>query len=202
MRDRKTESRVFFDELSPKYDHHFYGRHGRAQYRRVVAIVGAWSYSSVLDVGCGVGTMLKMLELPTVKLAGVDISGGMIDQAKKRLGEEADLRVGDSENLPWDARRFDLVVCTDSFHHYPNPGKALSEMRRVLKPGGHVVIADVWVPFPLRQLGNWMTKFGREGDVRVYAESELKKLSQDAGFIEFKRSFVSFSAIVVQAQAK
>ncbi len=70
-----------------------------------------------------------------------------------------------------------------------------------MKPEDHVVFADVQVLFPLRQVGNWMTKFGGEGDVRVYSESELERLSQDAGFIEFSRSFVRFSAIVVQARA-
>ena len=108
----------------------------------------------------------------------------MIQEAKRRLGKAADLKVADSEHLPWKARSFDLVVTTDSIHHWPNPTAAFVEIKRVLKRGGHVVIADVWAPSPLRQLGNVVTRFSREGDVRVYSEAEFTHLLKKAGFTE------------------
>ena len=199
MHDRKRESQKTFDKLAPRYDQHFYGSHGRQQYQRVLAAASTWKFDSVLDVGCGTANLLSLLKRPNLKLAGADLSPGMIEEAKKRLGDGADLRVADSENLPWGAGSFDMVVNTDSFHHYPDPMKALSEMRRVLKGEGHVVIADVWAPTPLRQLGNLVARYGKEGDVRVYSEAEFRRMLMQVGFTRVTRSVNTFSAIVIHA---
>ena len=79
------------------------------------------------------------------------------------MGKIADLKVADSAKLPWKAGNFDLVVTTDSFHHWPDPWKALLEAKRVLKKGGHLILADVWAPSPLRQLGNLLARFKQRG---------------------------------------
>jgi ubiquinone/menaquinone biosynthesis C-methylase UbiE len=68
-----------------------------------------------------------------IKLYGLGISEKMIEIAKKNLGNKAELRVGDSEYMPWEDDSFDVIVCNASFHHYPNPKKVLLEMKRVLK---------------------------------------------------------------------
>lgn len=201
MRDFRADSRKFFNKLAPHYDRHYYGTHGRQQYQRVVNVARAWKFASVLDVGCGTGGLLASMKRPSLKRAGADLSPGMIEEAKKRLGKTADLRVADSERLPWRAGSFDLVVTTDSIHHWPNPKKAFSEIKRVLKKGGHVVIADVFAPAPVRQLGNWVAQFGKEGDVKVYSEAELKRMLGEAGFVEIKRDHLSFMAIVMHAKA-
>lgn len=201
MTDYKAASREYFDNLAPRYDAHYYGRHGRQQYQRVLEISERWKFSSVLDVGCGAGSLLDALKRPRMKLAGADISPGMIAEATKRLGRAADLRVADSEKLPWKAGSFDLVVTTDSLHHWPDPRKAFSEMKRVLKKGGHVVVADVSAPPVLRQIGNWVAKFGKEGDVAVYSLAELERMLLGAGFVDVRKEHLSFMAIVVSAVA-
>jgi ubiquinone/menaquinone biosynthesis C-methylase UbiE len=202
VRDYKAASRNFFDKLAPQYDRHYYGTHGRQQYQRVVDVARSWKFASVLDVGCGTGSLLASLRRPRLKLAGADLSPVMMTEAKKRLGKTADLRVADSENLPWKAGTFDLVVTTDSIHHWPNPTKAFSEIKRVLKKGGHVVIADVYAPAPLRQLGNWIARFGKEGDVKVYSEAEFERMLSDAGFADIRRDHLSFMAIVIHAKVE
>ena len=199
MHDRKTESKETFDRLAPRYDRHFYGSHGRRQYQRVIAASSAWHFASVLDVGCGTGNLLSLFRGRNITLAGSDLSPGMVAEAVRRLGGDADVRVADSESLPWDAGSFDLVVSTDSFHHYPRPLQALSEMRRVLRRNGHLVLADVWAPFPIRQLGNLAARFGRDGDVRVYSDMELTLMMRETGFEEIKRVANTFSAIVMAA---
>jgi ubiquinone/menaquinone biosynthesis C-methylase UbiE len=200
MRDLKASSREFFNRLAPRYEQHYYGTHGRLQYQRVIEVVQAWKFASVLDVGCGTGGLLASLKRPRLKLAGVDLSPGMIAEAKKRLGKTADLRVADSARLPWKARTFDLVITTDSIHHWTEPTEAFTEIRRVLTKGGHVVIADVYAPAPLRQFGNWMARFGREGDVKVYSEAELTHMLREAGFAGIAREHLSFMAIVMSAK--
>jgi ubiquinone/menaquinone biosynthesis C-methylase UbiE len=200
MRDHKADSRKYFDKLAPRYDAHYYGRHGRQQYERIVVAVKNWAFTSVLDVGCGTGRLLAQLKRPRARLAGADISPQMISEAKKRLGKNADLRVADSEKLPWKTERFDLVVTTDSLHHWPDPLQAFSEMRRVLRKGGHVVVADVTAPSILKQVSNWIAQFGKEGDVRVYSPAEIEQMLKEAGFAAIKRNHVSAMAVVVSAK--
>ncbi len=200
MRDSKADSRKYFDKPAPRYDQHSYGRHGREQYERVVEAARGWKFSSVLDVGCGTGSLLALLKRPRVRLAGADISPAMIEEAKRRLGKDADLKVADSEKLPWKTGSFDFVVTTDSLHHWPHPLQAFSEMKRVLKKGAHVVVADVTAPPVLRHVSNWIAQFGREGDVRVYSEAELEQMLKEVGFVEIKREHLSFLAVVVSAK--
>ena len=199
IRDRKIDSRDYFDRLASHYDRHYYGRHGRDQYQRVAAAAKGWEFSSVLDVGCGTGALLARLEGPHVKAAGADLSPQMIAEARKRLGKTADLRVADSETLPWEAGSFDLVVTTDSLHHWPNPLRAFTEMHRVLKKGGHVVVADVTAPALIRHLSNWFVQYGKEGDVKVYSAAELEVMLREAGFVTTTLEHLSFMAVVVSA---
>lgn len=197
MKDYKAESRTYFDKLAARYDRHYYGRHGRQQYRRVVAAAKGWKFASVLDVGCGTGGLLAALKRPRVRLAGADISPRMIAEAKKRLGKTADLRVADSEKLPWKAGSFDLVVTTDSLHHWPRPLQAFSEMKRVLKKGGHVVVADVTAPPVLKPVSNWIAQLGKEGDVRVYSAGELELMLREVGFADINRERTGAMSVVV-----
>jgi ubiquinone/menaquinone biosynthesis C-methylase UbiE len=105
------------------------------------------------------------------RLFGVDLSEKMIQVAEAKLGKMADLRVSDSEKLPFPSGAFDLVMCTYSFHHYPNPGAVLSEMRRVLAPGGRLILADPTTAIPLvRQLANFVHLFTKDGTVRIYSK--------------------------------
>ncbi len=199
-RHYKDASRSYFDKLALSYDRHYYGTHGRQQYQRVLEVTRGWTFASVLDVGCGTGGLLSALKRPRLKLAGADLSPGMITEAKKRLGKAADLRIADAERLPWNADSFDLVVTTDSIHHWPGPQKAFSEIRRVLKQGGHLVLADVYAPFPFRQLGNLVARFGNEGDVKVYSETEFELMLRGAVFAEITCDHRSFMAIVLHAK--
>jgi ubiquinone/menaquinone biosynthesis C-methylase UbiE len=106
----------------------------------------------------------------------------MIKQAKATLGGKVDLKVADSETLPWESGTFDAITCTDSFHHYPSPEKVLQGMRRVLKPNGHLVIADPWVPQPFRWTLNLLFTLGKSGDVKLYSMKEWKLLMEASGF--------------------
>ena len=80
------------------------------------------------------------------KRQGIDLSSQMIEKAKHQLKNKATLVVGDSENLPFFDQTFDIVYCNDSFHHYPNPQKAIAEIYRVLKIGGTLIIGDTYLP--------------------------------------------------------
>jgi ubiquinone/menaquinone biosynthesis C-methylase UbiE len=105
---------------------------------------------SVLDVGCGTGTLAiaaKRRVGPAGTVYGIDASPEMIARASKKTkkaGVEVILQTGLAESLPFPDARFDVVLSTVMLHHLPRKARqqGLREMRRVLKPGGRVLAVD------------------------------------------------------------
>jgi ubiquinone/menaquinone biosynthesis C-methylase UbiE len=104
---------------------------------------------SVLDVACGSGTLAIDIknERPKARVSGVDGDGKILARARAKADEagvSVDFRYGLSNELPYDARSFDVVVSTLFFHHLTDEAKAdtAEEIRRVLRLGGRVLIAD------------------------------------------------------------
>jgi SAM-dependent methyltransferase len=96
----------------------------------------------VLDIGCGVGTFLRLVADRGAEAFGLDASEALIELARQRV-PEADLRVGDMEALPYETDTFDLVTGFTSFFFANDMVAALREAGRVAKPGVPVVI-QVW----------------------------------------------------------
>jgi len=96
----------------------------------------------VLDIGCGAGAFLRLVEAGGGEPHGIDASDELVAFARKRLGN-ADLRVGDMECLPWGDDTFDLVTGFNSFFFADDMVAALREAGRVAKPAAPVVI-QVW----------------------------------------------------------
>jgi len=140
--------------------------------------------ASVLDVGCGTGALLEavLVARPDVRALGIDLSSGMIAVAKDRLGDRAELGVADAEDLPLADGTVDLVLCVDSFHHYPAPATALSEMHRVTRAGGALILGDWYVGRVFRGVMNRLLPRVPSGDVRIYTPAELGGLAAAAGY--------------------
>lgn len=178
----KARSKAAFDEQAPIYDEGMQGDHARALYPCILeearrAMEGI-PVPSVLDVGCGTGMLSERLlgAFPSCRLAGVDLSPAMVERARARLAGRAEVREADAERLPFHDGAFDLVVCNDSFHHYPDPDRAAFQMWRVLRKGGELVLGDVWQPAPARAVMNAWMPLAHEGDVRIYSETELRAI--------------------------
>jgi ubiquinone/menaquinone biosynthesis C-methylase UbiE len=118
------------------------------------------------------------------------------------MGNYAELNVADSESLPWGDNSFDIIVCTLSFHHYPNPEKSLNEMKRVLSKNGHIIIAEAWLPAIFRDLANLFmkSKFNKTGDVKVYSKSEWLNMLRSAGFNNIDFEKVSSVFLIITAE--
>ena len=115
----------------------------------------------ILDVATGTGDFaFEALQiLRPEKITGVDISQGMLDMAKEKINkrglqEKFEVRLGDSEKLLFDNDTFDAVTVAYGVRNFENLEKGLSDMLRVLKPGGKVVILEFSKPknFPIKQL--------------------------------------------------
>jgi ubiquinone/menaquinone biosynthesis C-methylase UbiE len=97
-----------------------------------------------LEVAIGTGLNITHYTADT-RLSGIDLSPEMLDLARARgreLNRQIDLRVGDAHELPYPDRSFDAVVCTYSLCNIPDHGLALSEMKRVLRSGGKLILVD------------------------------------------------------------
>jgi ubiquinone/menaquinone biosynthesis C-methylase UbiE len=107
--------------------------------------------SKVLDAGCGTGEMAARLAERGYEVWGVDIAEPMVRYASYHH-KSGRFRVGDVERIPFDDNTFDAVVCLGVIEYLANDEQALSEIRRVLKPGGSAVVATPSAVSPLQHM--------------------------------------------------
>jgi SAM-dependent methyltransferase len=112
----------------------------------------------------------------------VDLSADMIRSAAELATSVENVRflITDSDQLPFDDGAFTAVLCSNSFHHYPDPSRAVREMARVLASDGRLVIGDACADLP-RAHRRCRPPPDRTGHVRLYRSSELGSFLQRAG---------------------
>jgi ArsR family transcriptional regulator len=97
------------------------------------------------DLGCGTGQVTAAIAPFVARVIAVDGSAAMLQAARKRLhrADHVDLRRGELEALPIDDARLDAATLMLVLHHVPDPARALSDVARVLKPGGRLLVVDM-----------------------------------------------------------
>ena len=122
----------------------------------------------VLEVSFGTGWLLTRYA-GAVEAHGIELNAAMLEVARRNLsraGVHAELRQGNVEALPHPDGCFDTVVNTMAFTGYPDAARAMSELRRVLRPGGRLVMVDVNYPSDGNRLGTLLVEaWKRAGDV-------------------------------------
>ena len=115
-----------------------------AYYERpaMLRLAGDVAGRRILDAGCGSGPLSAALRAQGADVTGLDASAAMVDLARQRLGEDADLHVADlGAPLPFADAEFDDVVASLVLHYLEDWAGPLSELRRVLKPGGRLMVS-------------------------------------------------------------
>ncbi len=137
--------RDYFESRAPGWDSRM-PAHLDETLRQLVAVFAAefGAAQAILEIGTGTGALIPCLleRAPAARLVSLDLARAMLRQASQRC-PGARLVQGDVHTLPFSsaaARSFDLVVCHNSFPHFADKPRALAEMRRVLRPGGQVLI--------------------------------------------------------------
>jgi SAM-dependent methyltransferase len=106
---------------------------------------GVVAGSRLLDVGCGSGLALSMAAERGARVSGIDIAPTLLAVARRRV-PDADLREGGLDALPFPDRSFEAVLAINALQFAADPGRALGEIHRVLRPGGRLAIGGFAAP--------------------------------------------------------
>lgn len=166
---KKQQVADMFDNISHKYDflNHFLSLGIDIRWRKkAIKLLKEIEPKQILDIATGTGDFaIESLKLNPDHVIGVDISEGMLNVGreklkKRKLDDKITLTSGDSENLPFEDNKFDAIIVAFGVRNFENLEKGLSEMFRVLRPGGKVVVLEFSKPkrFPFKQLYNFYFK--------------------------------------------
>ncbi len=167
---RKEQVTRMFDNISGNYD--FMNRIMTfgidVKWRKkVVKMIAETKARKILDIATGTGDFAVMLaQIKPDKIVGLDISQGMLEVGKKKVKEKGlehliEMVWGDSENLPFENDSFDAVTVGFGVRNFENLDKGLSEIYRVLRPGGVFVVLETSQPeaFPFKQIYRFHAKY-------------------------------------------
>ena len=113
----------------------------------------------VLDVGCGTGIYLKLYQTAGCSVSGIDLSPSMLHVARNRLGDSANLYLADASSMPYQDRKFDLIIMSTVLHEMPSGVRAavIGESKRTCKENGRILLID-FHPGPIQPLKGWINK--------------------------------------------
>jgi len=191
LRKRKDKLRSYFDELAGRFGRNYVP--GRSWKGLAEMLIRLLPPLVIADLGAGEGTLSLMLAQRAERVIAVDSSQKMVEYgaevARNHGVKNLEYRLGDLEELPLEDGAVDLALLHQSLHHALHPAKAVEEARRILKPGGRIVIldllkhgfdqardmyADVWLGFSQVELSNLLraARFRRVDVSVVHREEE------------------------------
>ena len=179
-----------FTQVAERYESDHAGIYEmcKKDYPEILEELEKESFSDLLDAGCGPAPMISLLaeKYPDRHYTGLDLTQAMIEQAKAKHIANAEFVVGDCENFPFEENSFDAIICSNSFHHYPDPQGFFDSVKRCLRPGGRLILRDVtsenkllvWlmdhIELPLANLCG-------HGDVRTTTKETVTECCRKAG---------------------
>ncbi len=159
----------------------------RKDYPDILAELEKEEFTDILDAGCGTGAVISLLaeKYPEKHYMGIDLSPKMIEVASTKKVKNAEFICGDCENLPFEDNSFDAITCSMSFHHYPHPVDFFRSCKRVLRPGGRLIIRDMTAnPILLRLINSVeipLIHLLGKGDVACYGKKDFERFCQESG---------------------
>lgn len=167
---KKEQVAEMFNNISKKYDllNHVLSLGIDITWRKkAIKMLKKDQPKLILDIATGTGDFaIEALALNPDKVIGVDISEGMLAEGRKKLkkrklDDRIELQLGDSEKLLFEENKFDAVIVSFGVRNFETLEKGLSDMYRVLKPGGKTVIVEFSKPkkFPMKQAYNVYFKY-------------------------------------------
>lgn len=175
---KRSRGLPLFNRFSPWYDR-FMERWGLYHVAAIQQVLKPQNpNSSLLDVGGGTGYLASCVTERYARVVVADLSPGMLSVARGRRLETVE---ASALALPFEAEEFDAVLCTDALHHIKQVERAISEMCRVLKPEGVLVIHEFHVTGWRGRLFYWFEKLFVDDSVFV-TPAEIQELLAKKGF--------------------
>jgi demethylmenaquinone methyltransferase/2-methoxy-6-polyprenyl-1,4-benzoquinol methylase len=230
-KSKKEEVAEMFNNISNKYDflNHFLSLGiDKIWRKKAVKMLREIKPTRILDIATGTGDFaLESLALSPSEVVGIDISEGMLEKGREKMKKRKvdniiSMRLGDSEDLPFEDNYFDALTVGFGVRNFENLEKGLAEMLRVVRSGGKLIILEFSKPkkFPVKQYYAFHSKyvipfFGKRisKDEKAYAylpesvaafpegknfEAILKKL----GYVDVKSTLVSGGIATIYSALK
>ena len=166
---KKEQVAAMFDNIAPKYDFLnqllSLGIH-KGWRKKAINLLRAQQPKSILDIATGTADFaIEAIKLNPAKVIGVDISEGMLKLGREKIDKlelqnRIELKTGDSESLPFSENSFDAITVGFGVRNFENLEKGITDIYRVLNPGGMLVILEFSKPthFPVKQVYNFYFK--------------------------------------------
>ncbi len=173
LEERRNKSQNFFDKVAGKY--HKIAEIGGGLEGLVKGFSALISFESMVDIGAGEGETSLMLAHNCKKVIAVDLNQKMLDIISQKASTKGisslETRIGDINKLPLEDNEVHFALMSQVLHHSAHPQKAITEMMRVIKPGGHFMIldlmshdqewvhdqlGDLWLGFDVDRLKEWL----------------------------------------------
>ncbi len=169
-RSKKEEVAEMFNNISGRYDflNHFLSLGiDKIWRKKAVKMLKEIDPKRILDIATGTGDFaIESLKLNPDEIVGMDISEGMLQvgrekMVKRKVDHIISMRLGDSEDLPFEDNYFDALTVGFGVRNFQNLEKGLSEMLRVVRPGGKLIVLEFSKPkkFPVKQYYHFHSKY-------------------------------------------
>lgn len=169
-RSKKEEVAEMFNNISGKYDflNHFLSLGiDKIWRKKAVKMLREVKPKRILDIATGTGDFaIESLKLNPDEIIGVDISEGMLEKGrekmvKRKVDHIISMRLGDSEDLPFEDNYFDALTVGFGVRNFQDLEKGLAEMLRVVRPGGKLIVLEFSKPkkFPVKQYYSFHSKY-------------------------------------------
>lgn len=200
---KKMKVEAMFNDIAPKYDflNHFLSLGIDIQWRKKVRkLLAPYQPKTILDVATGTGDLaIELSKLNPDRIVGLDIAANMLKIGKekikaKKLDQQIEMQLGDSENLPFEDHTFDAITVAFGVRNFENLQKGLKEMHRALKPGGNAAILEFSKPkaFPFKQVYNFYFRYilpgfgklvSKSKDAYTYLPESVSTFPEDKDFL-------------------
>ena len=186
MKDNDELKRInvkFFNKIANYYDFFLMKKLFTLVQKKVINYLNIKKNSRILDIGCGTGNFLSILEKKNknLKLYGIDISKEMLKIAETRL-KSSTLLINSAEEIKFK-NEFDYVFSTEAFHHFSNQEKAVKNFYNALKKNGKLIIADVEMGF----IFNFIFHIIEPGNNKMSSREEFRNLFKENNFKNIKQ---------------
>ena len=182
MANFNDKSKAAYNKIANDYDNSFDGRFTQKFKRLLAENVVLEEKSNVLDVACGNGSLLALLNRQKpINGFGIDISDQMIKNAIMN-NPDMEFHVAGCEAIPFGDSTMDIMTVSAAYHHFPDVKTFAREAKRALKAKGKIYIAEVYLNAFLRSVCNPFLPLSKAGDVKFYSPNQIVGNFSQFGF--------------------